>query len=141
MVVLITCINEEDPIKNEGARVFITLYINFSDTQGQLTLGLVVVSGRILNSSKLSCISSLSAKMKMIQSKMNELEWSQHFSNYKSIGNFSRRSRAANSAVLSPIWPNFELIPDVIDVLFTCKNKEDPIKIESPRVVTRFFPL
>ena len=67
MVVLITCKNEEDPIKNEGARVFTTLYINFSDMQGQITLGLVVVSGRILNSSKLSCISSLSARMKMIQ--------------------------------------------------------------------------
>ena len=88
MVVLITCKNEEDPIKNEGARVFTTLYINFSDTQGQITLGLVVVSGRILNSSKLSCIFSLSARMKMIQSKMNELEWSQHFSHYKSLGIF-----------------------------------------------------
>ena len=56
MVVLITCKNEEDPIKTEGARVFITLYIKFSDTQGQITLGLVVVSDRNLNSSKLSCI-------------------------------------------------------------------------------------
>ena len=79
MVVLITCKNEEDPIKNEGARVFTTLYINFSDTQEQIILGLVVVSGRNFNSSKLSCISSLSARMNMIQSKMNELEWSQHF--------------------------------------------------------------
>ena len=46
MVVLVTCKNEEDPIKNEGARVFTTLYINFSDAQGQITLELVVVSGR-----------------------------------------------------------------------------------------------
>ena len=45
MVVLITCKNEEDPIKNEGARVFTTLYNKFLDTQGQITLGLVVVSG------------------------------------------------------------------------------------------------
>ena len=37
MVVLLTCKNEEDPIKNRGARVFTTLYINFSDTQGQIT--------------------------------------------------------------------------------------------------------
>ena len=43
MVVLITCKNEEDPIKNEGARVFTTLYINFSDAHGQITLELVVV--------------------------------------------------------------------------------------------------
>ena len=74
MVVLITCNNEEDPNKNEGARVFTTLYINFSDAQGQITLGLVVVSGRNLNSSKLSCMSSLPARMKMIESKMKELE-------------------------------------------------------------------
>ena len=47
MVVLITCKNEEDPIKKESSSVFTTLYINFSDTQGQKTLGLVVVSGRI----------------------------------------------------------------------------------------------
>ena len=45
MVVLISCKNEEDPIKNEGARVLTTLYINFSDAQGQITLVLVVVSG------------------------------------------------------------------------------------------------
>ena len=31
------CKNEEDPIKNEGARVVTTLFINYSDTQGQLT--------------------------------------------------------------------------------------------------------
>ena len=36
MVVLVTCINEEDPVKNDGARVFASLYINFSDAQGQL---------------------------------------------------------------------------------------------------------
>ena len=34
MVVLLTCKNEEDPIKNEGTRVLTRLYINFSDTQG-----------------------------------------------------------------------------------------------------------
>ena len=53
MVVLITCKNEEDPIKNVGAKVSKTLYINFSDVQGQITTELVVVSGRNLNSSKL----------------------------------------------------------------------------------------
>ena len=34
---LVACKNEEDPIKNEGARVFTTLFINFSDTQGEQT--------------------------------------------------------------------------------------------------------
>ena len=85
MVVLVTCNNEENPIKIEGARVFTTLYINFSDAQGQITPESVVVSGRISNSFKLLCISLSPARMKMIQSKMKELECSQHFSHYKSI--------------------------------------------------------
>ena len=75
MVVLVICKNEECPIKNQGARVFTTLYINFSDVQGQITPELVVVPGRNSNSSKLSCMSLFPAKMKMIQSKMKELEW------------------------------------------------------------------
>ena len=37
MYVLITCKYEEDPIENRGARVFTTLYVNFSDAQGQIT--------------------------------------------------------------------------------------------------------
>ena len=52
MNVLVTCKYEKDPIKNEGARVDTTLYSNFSDAQGQVTL--VLVSGRNLNSFKLS---------------------------------------------------------------------------------------
>ena len=47
------CMNEEDPIKNEGARVVTTLFINFSDAQGQITLKLVLESCRNSNSSKL----------------------------------------------------------------------------------------
>ena len=46
----------------------------------------VVVSGRNLNLSKLSCMSSLPARMRMIESKMKELECSQDFSHYKSMG-------------------------------------------------------
>ena len=88
MVVLLTCKNEEDPIKNRGARVFKTLYINFSDVQGQITLVLVVVSGRNLNSSKLSCMASLPARIRLIKSKLKELECSQDFSIYKSMGIF-----------------------------------------------------
>ena len=53
MVVFVTCKNEEDLIKNIGARVFTTLYINVLDAQGQITLVLVSVSGRNLNSSNL----------------------------------------------------------------------------------------
>ena len=41
---LAACKNEEDPIKNEGARVVTTLFINFSDAQGQLTPKSVIKS-------------------------------------------------------------------------------------------------
>ena len=85
MHVLDTCKNEEDPIKNEGARVFTT------------------------------------------------------FLPLKVYWDFSRRSRAANSAVLGPIWPIFELVRDVMDVLVTCKYEEDPIKNEGARVVITLY--
>ena len=47
-----------------------------------------MVSGRNLNSSKHSCMSSLPARMRMIDSKMKELECSQDISHYKSMGIF-----------------------------------------------------
>ena len=84
---LTTCKNEDDQIKNDGARVFTRL------------LPLYV------------------------------------------YGDFSRRSRTANSTILGPIWPNLELTRDVMDVLVTCKYEEDPIKNEGVRVVTTFSPL
>ena len=65
-----------------------SLYIYISDAQGQITLVLVVVSGQNLNSFKLSCMSSLPARMRMIDLKMKELECSQYFSHYKSMGIF-----------------------------------------------------
>ena len=43
MVDLLTCKNEEDPIKNEGARVVTRLFIDFSNAQGQLTLNLATI--------------------------------------------------------------------------------------------------
>ena len=65
-----------------------TLYIDFSDAQGQLTPQSVVGSGGNSNSSKLLWLSSLPARRKKFQSKMKALEWSQHFSHYKSMGIF-----------------------------------------------------
>ena len=53
MCLLVACKNEEDPIKNEGARVVETLFINFSDAQGPLTLKSVMEYSRNSNSSEL----------------------------------------------------------------------------------------
>ena len=88
MDLLVACKNEEDPIKIEGARVVTTLFINFSSTQGQLTPKSVMESCRNSNSSKFLWLVLLSARMKKIHPKMKVLEWSQHFSHYKSMGIF-----------------------------------------------------
>ena len=108
MNVLVTCKYEEDPIKNEGARVFTTLYINFSDTQGQIT-ELVVVSGRNLNSSKLSCMSSLPARIRMIDLRMKELVCSQDFFHYKSMGIFPVAQGQLTPQSLVESGPNWNL--------------------------------
>ena len=53
IVVLVTCKNEEDPIKNEGGRVLTSLLFDFSDAQGQLTLKSTAEFCPNSNSSKL----------------------------------------------------------------------------------------
>ena len=53
MDLLVACKNDEDPIKNEGARVVKTVFINCSDAQRQLTPKSVMESCRNSNSSKL----------------------------------------------------------------------------------------
>ena len=93
----------------------------FSDAQGQITLVLVSVSVRNLNSSKLSCMSSLPGRMRMIDSKMKELE-------------------AANSAVLGPIWSNFELGRDVMDVSLPASMKKIRSKMKAVEL-SQYFPI
>ena len=60
------------------------------------------------------------------------------FSHYKSMGNFFRRSRAANSVVSGPIWPKFELIRDFMHVLVIWRYKKDRIKSNREKVETPF---
>ena len=66
MGVLVACKNEEDPIKIEGARVVTTLFIDFSDAQGQLTPKSVIESCQNSNPSKLIRLTLLPARMKKI---------------------------------------------------------------------------
>ena len=77
-------------------------------------------------------MSSLPARMMLIKSKMKELECSQDFSHYKSMGIFTD----AQGQLTPQSWPNFELVRDVMDVLVTCKYEKDPIKNEGARVDT-----
>ena len=74
MGLLVAFKNEEDPIKNEGARVVSIFFINFSDAQRQLTLESVMESCRNSNPSKLLWLVLLSARMKKIHPKMKVLE-------------------------------------------------------------------
>ena len=143
MGLLVACKNEEDPIKNEGARVVTTLFINFSDAQGQLTPKSVMEPCRNSNPSKLLWLVLLPARLKKIHPKMKVLEWSQHFSHYKSMGIFPDAQGQLTHKSLVRKLPNFEPIRDFMVVLLTCKNKEEQIKNEGARarVVTRFSPL
>ena len=84
MGLLVACKNEEDPIKNEGARVVTTLFINFSDANSEVSDGIC----RNSNIYELLWLVLLYARMKKIHPKMKVLEWSQHFSHYKSMGIF-----------------------------------------------------
>ena len=88
MVVLVSCKNEEDLIKNEGTRVVTTLIIDFSAAQGQLSPKSVMESCQNSNSSKLLWKGLLLARMKKFNPKMTTLELSQYFSHYKSMGIF-----------------------------------------------------
>ena len=97
-------------------------------------------SGRNSNSSKLLCMSLLPARMKMIQSKIKGLEWSQHCFYYKSMF-FSDAHGQLTPQSMIGFWPNFELIRTLMVFLITCKNQEDPIKNEGARVLRMFSPL
>ena len=114
-----------------------TLFINFSDAQGQLSPKSVMESCRNSNPSKLLWLVLLSARMKKIHPKMKVLKWSQHFSHYKSMvifpdaqGQLTHKSLVGSCRILNP----FEIF---LVVLVTCKNKEEQIKNEGARVVTR----
>ena len=109
MGLLVVCKNEEDPIKNEGARVVTRLFIYFSDAQGQLTPKSVKESCRNPTSSEPLWLVLLSARIKMIHPKMKVLEWSQHFAHYKSMGIFpdaqgqlTNKSLVGSCRILNP---------------------------------------
>ena len=80
-------------------------------------------TGRNPNASKLIWLPLLPANMMKIHLKIKALECSQHFSHYTCMFMFfSRRSRAANSAVPGWISLNFEHVLDITAVRVTCKN-------------------
>ena len=73
MGAFVACKNE-DPIKNEGARVVTTLFIDFSDVQGQLTPKSAMEPCGNSNPFKLLWLTLLPARMKKILWKMKALK-------------------------------------------------------------------
>ena len=90
-------------------------------------------------------MSLLPARMRMIDLKMKELEWSQDFSHYKSMGIFQNAQGQLTPQSLVESGPNSnlsEILCYYYDiVLITCKYEEDLIKNEGARVDTTFSPL
>ena len=116
-----------------------SLYVDFSDAQGQLTPESVVESRHNSKSSLLLWLSLLPSRMK-IQSKIKALEWTRHFSHYTSIELYFRRSRAANSVICN-MWSNraeIQKSPRFYGFL-TCKSDENQIKNEGVIVLTRLY--
>ena len=84
MYVLVTYRDEENQMKNEGARVVTTLYSYILDAQGQLTL--LLVDGCSKNQTHSNFYGSpCYQQMRKIHSKMKVLEWSQQISHCKSM--------------------------------------------------------
>ena len=55
------------------------------------------------------------------------------------MGVFYRRSGAFNSVVGGPIWPKFELVRDIMDVLVTYEFKMDLVNSNLEKVATSIF--
>ena len=141
IVVLVSCKYEEDPIKNEAARVLTRLYVVIFFRRARAANS--EVSGGILPKFELMqafIVVLVTCKNEEDPIKKEGARVLTRFSPLYVYGNFFRRSMAANSAVLGPILPKFELVRDVMVVLVTCKYGEDPIKNEDARVLTRFSP-
>ena len=144
MGLLVACKNEEYPIKNEGARVVTTLFIIFSDAQGQLTPKSVMESCRNSNPSKLLRLVSLSARMKKIHLKIKVLEWSQYFSHYKSMeifpdaqGQLTHKSLVGSCRISNPfviLW--LYLLPARIK-----KNKTNIKELEWSQDFPHYNPM
>ena len=111
--------------------MFTTLNIDISDAQGQITLETVVVSGRNWNSSKLSCMSLLPTRTKLIHTKMKELEWSQDFYHNKSMEIFPDAQGQLTPQSLVESGPNSNLSEILWLSLLPASMKKIQLKIKA----------
>ena len=102
-------------------------------TKGQLASKSIVLSGR-----NFKLVPDF-MHVQIIKSHKNLIK-TKRISREGQIWSF-RHSRASNSEVNSPIWPEFELIRDFMAVLISCKFEDDLIKSEGATLRTTFSPL
>ena len=76
MIVLITCTNEKDPIKNGGIVVVTALYIDFSRTANSVVSSGTWPKFELILAYMVVC---LACKNEEDPIKMKPLEWSQHY--------------------------------------------------------------
>ena len=124
MVVLVTCKNEEDPLKNDDTRVFTTII--FQKPKGRKFE---------LIQAFMHCLVSCKNEVDQINK-----EGIRVFTTLFIVF-FFRCLRAVNSVVSGRIWLKFQLIQDFMHVLVSCRNEEDQIQTEGTRVLSSFLPL
>ena len=113
MVILHTCKNEVDPIKNEGARLLTRLYVvYFRRSRAAYS---VVSCGILPKFELIQAFIIVIITCKNEEDPINN-EGARVLTRFPHIclWDFFRRSRAAYSAVCGRIVPNFELIRDYI---------------------------
>ena len=96
-------------------------------------------SGRMSNSSKLSCMLSLPASMKRIRLRTAKKKWRHHFSHYKPMGIFSDFQGQLTPQLVVQIKPKFELVQALMHVIITCKYEKEWMKNSREKVETSFF--
>ena len=121
--------------------MLITVYIYFSDSQGQITPKSVVVFSRISNSSILMVV-LITCKNEEDLIKNEGARVLTTFSPlYKSIGIFPDAQGQLTPQSLVRSCRILKIFRNIMVVLVNCKNEEDPTKKEGARLLTRYSPL
>ena len=122
----------------------------FPDAQGQLTPQSLIGFCRITSSFKILWLSSFPARIVKIQSQMKDLEWSQEFTHYNSMGAIYCHGNPVliqpgpnpNAAILPSQWCsrwNFILIRRLVSETFMFESVEGrtPARVTSYKLTDR----
>ena len=122
----------EDLIKTEDAGVAITLKIDFSNIKGQLT---PPESNLAQIHTHTSCYGYPCFFQELSKNEEDPIKI--EGARVATIQNIDfSNTKGQLTAVRGRIWPKFELSRDIVVILVTCKNEEDPLKNKDARVAT-----